>query len=310
MTMDPQYDVIIIGGGAAGLSAAVYTGRAMLKTLVLERQALGGQILNTGDIENYPGFPEGVQGPDLAVLYAEQAQRFGAEIEYDLVETLDVSGPVKRVIGADGEYTAKTVIIASGGEHNKLEVPGEEELAGRGVSYCATCDGNFFRGMDVTVVGGGDAAMDEGLYLTRMVNSVTVVHRRDQLRASPVLQQRAFANPKMSFVWDTVVQEIGGNGSVDRVVLENIKDGSIATRPTQGVFIYIGFHPISDYLRGVVDLDNGGHVVTGLQMETSVPGVFAAGDIRQFSDQQLGSAVGDGIVSALAAYRYIQEHQS
>ena len=307
MTTEPQYDVIIIGGGAAGLSAALYTTRAMLKTLVLERQGLGGQILNTGAIENYPGFPDGIDGPDLAVLYAEQAKRFGAVIEYDTVESLDVDGPVKRVIGDDDEYSAKTVIIATGGEHNKLEVPGEEELSGRGVSYCATCDGNFFRGMDVMVVGGGDAAMDEGLYLTRMVNSVTVVHRRDGLRASPILQQRAFAEPKMEFVWDTVVQEIQGNGAVDKVVLKNVKDGTVSVRPTQGVFIYIGFHPISSYLRDVVELDNAGHVVTNLQMETSVPGVFAAGDVRQFSDRQLGNAVGDGIAAALAAYRYIQE---
>ena len=307
MTTEPQYDVIIIGGGDAGPSAALYTTRAMLKTLVLERQGLGGQILNTGAIENYPGFPDGIDGPDLAVLYAEQAKRFGAVIEYDTVESLDVDGPVKRVIGDDDEYTAKTVIIATGGEHNKLEVPGEEELSGRGVSYCATCDGNFFRGMDVMVVGGGDAAMDEGLYLTRMVNSVTVVHRRDGLRASPILQQRAFAEPKMEFVWDTVVQEIQGNGAVDKVVLKNVKDGTVSVRPTQGVFIYIGFHPISSYLRDVVELDNAGHVVTNLQMETSVPGVFAAGDVRQFSDRQLGNAVGDGIAAALAAYRYIQE---
>ncbi len=307
MTIEPQYDAIIIGGGAAGLSAALYTTRAMLKTLVLERQGLGGQILNTGAIENYPGFPNGIDGPDLAVLYAEQAQRFGAVIEYDTVESLDADGPVKRVIGDDDEYTAKTVIIATGGEHNKLEVPGEEELSGRGVSYCATCDGNFFRDMDVMVVGGGDAAMDEGLYLTRMVNSVTVVHRRDGLRASQILQQRAFAEPKMEFVWDTVVQEIQGNGAVDKVVLKNVNDGTISVRPTQGVFIYIGFHPISSYLRGVVELDNAGHVVTSLQMETSVPGVFAAGDVRQFSDRQLGNAVGDGIAAALAANRYIQE---
>jgi thioredoxin reductase (NADPH) len=307
MASEHQYDVIIIGGGAAGLSAAVYTTRAMLKTLVLEKQALGGQILNTGDIENYPGFPNGIDGIDLAQLYAQQAERFGAEIVYDTTESLDVQGPVKRVIGSDTVYTAKAVIIATGGEHNKLGVPGEEEFAGRGVSYCATCDGNFFRGMDVTVVGGGDAAMDEGLYLTRMVRNVTVVHRRDQLRASPILQERAMANPKMNFVWDTEIQEIQGDGDVDKVVLKSTKDGSISVKPTQGVFIYIGFHPVSDYLQGVVEMDNASHVVTNLQMETSVPGVFAAGDVRQYSDRQLGNAVGDGIAAALAAYRYIQE---
>ena len=310
MATEPQYDVIIIGGGAAGLSAAVYTTRAMLKTLVLEKQGLGGQILLTGEIENYPGFPEGIDGPQLAALYAQQAERFGAKFKYDTVERLDVAGPVKRVIGTDGEYTAKTLIIATGGEHNKLGVPGEEEFAGRGVSYCATCDGNFFRDMDVVVVGGGDAALDEGLYLTRMVNGITVVHRRDQLRASPILQKRAFADSKVSFVWDTVVEEIQGNGMVDKVVLKNVKDGTTSVKPAQGVFIYIGFHPVSEFLRGVVEMDNGGHVVANLQMETSVPGVFVAGDVRQFSDRQLGNAVGDGISAALSAYRYIQEHQA
>ena len=308
MASETQYDVIIIGGGAAGLSAALYTTRAMLKTLVLEQQALGGQILNTGDIENYPGFPQGIGGPELAQLYAEQAQRFGAIVEYDTVESLDVQGPVKRVIGADGEYTTKTVIIASGGEHNKLGVPGEDEFSGRGVSYCATCDGNFFRDMDVTVVGGGDSALDEGLYLTRMTKSVTVVHRRDHLRASRILQERAFANPKMQFVWNTVVEDIQGNGDVTQVTLKDLETNSVSVRPTQGVFIYIGFHPLNDFMQSVVELDNGGHALVNLEMETSVPGVFAAGDVRQFSDRQLGSAVGDGITAALAAYRYIQEH--
>lgn len=307
MVEEPEYDVVIIGGGAAGLAAAIYSVRAMLKTLVIEKQAVGGQILYTGEIENYPGFPEPISGPELAMLYQKQAERFGTQFEYDLVKSLDVKGPVKRVIGEEREYTAKTVIIATGGEHNKLGVPGEEAYSGRGVSYCATCDGNFFRDMDVTVVGGGDAALDEGLYLTRMTKSVTVVHRRDQLRASKILQQRAFDNPKMNFVWDSVVQEIKGNGAVKSVVLENVKSGEVTEHATEGVFVYIGFHPINEFMRGVVELDNSGHVVTDLQMRTSVPGVFAAGDVRTFSDRQLGNAVGDGIAAALAAYRYIQE---
>ena len=252
MTTDNHYDVIIIGGGAAGLSAAIYSTRAMLKTLVIEKQGLGGQILNTGEIENYPGFPEAVNGVDLAEMYAKQAVRFGTIIKYDTVIRLELDGAVKRVIGEDAEYTSKTVIIATGGEHNKLGVPGEEEFSGRGVSYCATCDGNFFRDMDVTVVGGGDAALDEGLYLTRMVKSVTLVHRRDQLRASKILQERAFANPNMSFIWDTEVQDIQGNGAVDKLTLKNIKDGSTTVKPTEGLFIYIGFHPVSDYLKDVV----------------------------------------------------------
>jgi thioredoxin reductase (NADPH) len=307
MADERQYDVIIIGGGAAGLAAAIYAVRAMLKTLVIERQAIGGQILYTGEIENYPGFPEPISGPDLAVLYEKQAIRFGTEFEYDTITSLDVNGSVKKVIGEEGTYTAKTVIITTGGEHNKLEVPGEEEFSGRGVSYCATCDGNFFKGQDVTVVGGGDAAMDEGTYLTRMTNSVTVVHRRDELRASKILQQRAFGNPKMNFVWDSAITEIKGNGDVSSILVENLKTGEITERETSGVFVYIGFHPINDFMVGSIDLDPAGHVVTDLQMQTSVPGVFAAGDVRAFSDRQLANAVGDGVAAALAAYRYIQE---
>ena len=306
MANDPQYDVIIIGGGAAGLAASIYAVRAMLKTLVIEKKAVGGQILLTGEIENYPGFPEPVDGPELAALYEKQAARFGVEFEYDSVTSLDVAGAVKRVVCEDGAYTSKAVIIASGGEHNKLGVPGEVEYWGKGVSYCATCDGNFFRGMDVAVIGGGDAAMDEGLYLTRMTSKVTVVHRRDALRASKILQRRAFDNPKMEFVWDTVVEKIEGNGEVDAMTLKNLKTGEASRVPVQGVFIFIGFHPVNDFMQGAVELDNAGHVVANLQMETSVPGVFAAGDVRQFSDRQLANAVGDGVAAALAAYRYIE----
>lgn len=306
MANDPQYDVIIIGGGAAGLAASIYAVRAMLKTLVIEKKAVGGQILLTGEIENYPGFPEPVDGPELAALYEKQAARFGVEFEYDTVTSLDVEGAVKRVVCEDGAHTSKAVIIASGGEHNKLGVPGEVEYWGKGVSYCATCDGNFFRGMDVAVIGGGDAAMDEGLYLTRMTSKVTVVHRRAALRASKILQQRAFDNPKMEFVWDTVVEKIEGNGEVDAMTLKNLKTGEASRVPVQGVFIFIGFHPVNDFMQGAVELDNAGHVVANLQMKTSVPGVFAAGDVRQFSDRQLANAVGDGVAAALAAYRYIE----
>lgn len=307
MTAAQEYDVIIIGGGAAGLAASIYSVRAMLKTLVIERQALGGQILLTGEIENYPGFPEPIDGPELAMLYQKQAERFGVQFEYDTVVSLDVSGVIKRVICEESEYLAKTVIITSGGEHNKLEVPGEDHYSGKGVSYCATCDGNFFRDMDVTVVGGGDAAMDEGLYLTRMTKSVTVIHRRDELRASKILQQRAFDNPKMKFIWNSVVEEIKGNGVVESMTLKNLTTGELSQHQTEGVFVFIGFHPVNEFMQGVVDLDNAGHVITNLQMETNLPGVFAAGDVRQFSDRQLANAVGDGVAAALAAYRYINE---
>jgi thioredoxin reductase (NADPH) len=307
MSEEPTYDVVIIGGGAAGLAASIYSVRAMLKTLVIERQAMGGQILYTGEVENYPGFPEPIAGPDLAMLYEKQAARFGVEFVYDTIKSLELDGPLKRVIGEEGEYTSKTVIIASGGEHNKLEVPGEEEFSGRGVSYCATCDGNFFRDQDVTVVGGGDAAMDEGLYLTRMTKSVTVVHRREELRASKILQQRAFDTPKMKFVWNSEIKEIKGDSDVKSIVLKNLKTGEVSEQETNGVFVYIGFHPINEFMIGAVDLDAAGHVLTDIQMNTSIPGVFAAGDVRAFSERQLANAVGDGVGAALAAYRYISE---
>lgn len=302
-----DYDIIILGGGAAGLSAAVYTTRAMLKTAMIEKLGAGGQILVTGDIENYPGFPNGVLGPDLAQMMEKQAAKFGTETLYEDIIGLKDEGELKRVITRDGEHTTKAVIIATGGSHRKLGSPGEEEFAGRGVSYCAVCDANFFRGQDVVVVGGGDAAMDEGLYLTGVVRSVTVVHRRDDLRATPVLQKRAFATKNMSFKWSHTIEEIKGTGEVDRVLLRDLKTNKVYEYPTKAVFIYIGFVANSDFLQGVVPLDNMGHVLCNIRMETSVPGIFVAGDVRQFSDRQLGVAVGDGITAALAAYRYITE---
>ena len=306
--MEPDYDVIIIGGGVAGLSAALYAVRSRLKTVILEKFACGGQILNTAEIENYPGFPDGIMGPELSLLLERQVCNFGCDVIYDQVEGLEAGSTVKMVHGSEGDYTAKAVIIAAGGEHNKLGVPGEEELAGRGVSYCATCDGNFFSNQDVAVVGGGDAAIDEGLYLTRMTSSVTVIHRREQLRASKILQERALANPKMEFKWNQVVEEIKGNGQgVASLLLKDPKTGKKEIFPTKGVFIYIGFHPNSEFLRGVVPMDNGGHVISNIRMETEVPGIFTCGDIRQYSDRQLGTSVGDGITAALSAYRYITE---
>ena len=305
--MEAEYDVIIIGGGAAGLSAAVYTTRAQLKTLIVEQLAPGGQILNTSDIENYPGFPDGVLGPDIGMLMHKQAENTGTLFAIDTVIGLQLDDEVKVVVGEEREYTAKTVIITTGGEHNKLGVPGEEEFAGRGVTYCATCDGNFFAGEDTVVVGGGDAAIDEGMYLSRIVRSLTVVHRRDQLRATKVLQERAFSTENVNFKFSHAVKEIRGNGGVDRVLLEDLKSGQEYEYPTAAVFIYIGFHPNSSFLQGKLPLDNGGHILTDIRMETSVPGVFAAGDVRQYSDRQLGTSVGDGITAALSAYRYITE---
>ena len=305
--MEPEYDVVIVGGGGAGLSAAIYTTRAQLKTLIVEQLAPGGQILNTSDIENYPGFPEGVLGPDIGQLMHQQAVNTGTLFATDQVVDLQVDGPVKVVVGDEREYTTKTIIITTGGEHNKLGVPGEEEFAGRGVTYCATCDGNFFAGEDTVVVGGGDAAIDEGMYLSRIVRNLTVVHRRDELRATKVLQERAFAAKNVDFKFSHAVKEIRGNGSVDRVLLQDLKSGLEYEYPTSAVFIYIGFHPSSGFLQGKAPMDNGGHVITNIRMETDVPGLYAAGDVRQYSDRQLGTSVGDGITAALSAYRYITE---
>ena len=306
--MSVDYDVIVLGGGAAGLSVALYTGRAMLKTLVLESMGCGGQILVTDMIDNYPGFPEGVQGPELSQMFEQQARRFGTEIRYQEVTGLgDLEKSVKMVHTTEGSYSTKTIVIATGGSHNKLGVPGEEEYAGKGVSYCAVCDGNFFRGQDVVVVGGGDAAMDEGHYLSGIVNQVTLVHRRDQLRATKILQERALNNPKFKFLWNHVVEEVRGNDVVEAVQVKDLKTGNIYEYPAAAVFIYIGFHSNSDFMKGVVPMDETGHIYTDILMQTEIPGVYACGDIRVNSDRQLGSAVGDGIVAALSAYRYLTE---
>ncbi len=308
MKNQAEYDVVIIGGGVAGLSAALYTVRSNLKTLLVEKFASGGQILNASEIENYPGFPDGISGPDLSQCLEKQVCKYGCNFKFDQVEKLEIDGDLRIAHGTERDYVAKTVIIASGGEHKKLGVPGEEEFAGRGVSYCATCDGNFFAKQDVVVVGGGDSALDEGLYLARIVNKVTVVHRRSELRASKVLQDRAFSNPKMQFVWNREVQEIKGNGhGVEKVVLKDVNGTKTEEIAASGVFVYIGFYPVTDYLKEIVETDNGGHIVTNIRMETSVPGIFACGDVRQYSDRQLGTAVGDGITAALSAYRYISD---
>ena len=306
--MSTDYDVIVLGGGAAGLSAALYTCRAMLKTLVLEQLACGGQILVTDMIDNYPGFPEGIRGPELSQMFEQQSLRFGAEVRLEQVTGFqDLEKDVKVVKTTEGSYTTKTVIVATGGSHNKLIVPGEEEYSGKGVSYCAVCDGNFFKGENVVVVGGGDAALDEGHYLAGIVGQVTIVHRRDELRATKVLQERAFSNSKFKFLWSHVVEEIVGNGVVEAVRVKDLKTDKTYDYPTAAVFIYVGFHSNSDFMQGVVPLDETGHVYTDIRMQTEIPGVYACGDIRVNSDRQLGSAVGDGIVAALAAYRYITE---
>ncbi len=303
-----EFDVIILGGGAAGLSAALYTTRAMQKTLILERLGYGGQILVTDMIENYPGFPEGVRGPELSIMMEQQTRKFGADMRYEDVTGVEkLEEPLKLVHTTEATYAGKTIIIATGGSHKKLGVPGEDELSGKGVSYCAVCDGNFFKGEDVVVVGGGDAALDEGGYLTGIVNKVTVIHRRDQLRASKILQERSFDNPKMDFLWNHVVEEFQGDNQLETALVRNLKTDEVYKFPTAGAFIYIGFESNSGFLKGQVRMDEFGHIKTNISMETGIPGVYACGDIRVDSDRQLGNAVGDGITAALTAYKYITE---
>ena len=303
-----DYDAIILGAGAAGLAAGLYTTRAMLKTLIIEQLGPGGQLLITDEIENYPGFPEGVKGQELAMWMEQQTTRFGAEIEYAEVQGIEQADePVKTVHTDDASYTAKSLIIATGGSHNKLGVLGEDEFSGRGVSYCAVCDGNFFRGQDVVVVGGGDAAMDEGHYLTGIVNSVTYIHRRDELRATKLLQERAFNNEKVKFLWSHVVEEFVGNEALEAARVKDLKTEEVYYYNTAAAFIYIGFHPNTEYLKGLLEMDALGHVYTDIHMRTGVPGIYACGDARADSTRQLGAAVGDGITAALAAYHDLQE---
>ena len=306
-TSATDYDVIILGAGAAGLSAGLYTTRAMLKTLIVEQLGPGGQLLITDEIENYPGFPQGVKGQELAMSMEQQTTRFGAEIEYTEIQSIEnADQPIKTIHTDDRPYTAKSLIIATGGSHNKLGVPGEDELSGRGVSYCAVCDGNFFRGQDVVVIGGGDAAMDEGHYLAGIVNSVTYIHRRDELRATKVLQERAFNNEKVKFLWSHIVEEFTGNEALETARVKNLKTEETYDYPTAAAFIYIGFHPNTEYLKDLLEMDPLGHIYTDIHMRTAIPGIYACGDARADSTRQLGAAVGDGITAALSAYHDLQ----
>ncbi|HCP23945.1 MAG TPA: thioredoxin-disulfide reductase [Dehalococcoidia bacterium] len=301
--MEADYDVVILGAGAGGLAAGLYTTRAMLKTILLEQLGPGGQLLITDEIENYPGFPDGIKGQELAIRMEAQTTKFGAEIDYTEVITIeDIDQPIKVVKTDDRDFTARAIIIATGGSHNKLGVEGEDALAGRGVSYCAVCDGNFFRGQDVVVVGGGDAALDEGHYLSGIVNSVTIIHRRDELRAAKIVQERAFANEKVKFLWSHVVEEFRGDQALDRALVKDLKTDTTYEYPMAAAFIYVGFHPNTEYLQGLLELDAGGHVCTDIHMRTKIPGVYACGDARAESTRQLGAAVGDGITAALAAF--------
>ncbi|UJF27903.1 thioredoxin-disulfide reductase [Planococcus sp. 107-1] len=301
------YDVIIIGAGPAGMTAAVYTSRANLSTLMLERGIPGGQMANTEEIENYPGF-EHILGPDLSNKMFEHAKKFGAEYAYGDVKEIIDGEEYKTIKAGSKEYKARAIIITTGAEYKKMGIPGENELGGRGVSYCAVCDGAFFKQKNLVVVGGGDSAVEEGVYLTRFADKVTIVHRRDELRAQKILQDRAFANDKIDFIWSHTVKEINDeNGKVGSVTLVSTKDGAEQEFKADGVFIYIGMLPLTKPFAELGILNDEGYIVTNEKMETSVPGIYAAGDVREKMLRQVVTATGDGSIAAQAAQHYIEE---
>ncbi|MFJ8066066.1 thioredoxin-disulfide reductase [Psychrobacillus sp. NPDC096426] len=306
MTEEKIYDVIIIGAGPAGMTAAVYTSRANLSTLMIERGIPGGQMANTEEVENYPGF-EMILGPELSTKMFEHAKKFGAEYAYGDVSEI-VDGEVYKTVKVSGkEYKALAVIISSGAEYKKMGIPGESELGGRGVSYCAVCDGAFFKGKNLVVVGGGDSAVEEGAFLTKFADNVTIVHRRDELRAQKILQDRAFANEKIDFIWNTTLKEIHGkDGKVGSVTLVSTEDGSEREFETDGVFVYVGMLPLTKPFSNLGILNENGYIVTNERMETAVPGIFGAGDVRDKMLRQIVTATGDGSIAAQAVQHYIE----
>jgi thioredoxin reductase (NADPH) len=300
-----EYDIVIIGGGPAGLSAGIYTARARLDSLLVERGMVGGQILNTEWVENYPGFPEGVSGFDLTQSMHQQATKFGLKTLTAEVTGVGITAKEKTVQTTQGDFAARAIIVASGSERQKLGVPGEAEYTGKGVSYCATCDGAFFRDKAVAVVGGGNAAITEAMELVKFASQITVIHRRDELRATKILQEKAFAEPKIKVLWDSVVEEILGETFVNKVRVRNVKSKEESTLDVSGVFMSIGFRPNTGFLNGILALDDIGAIVANEKMETSVPGVYAVGDIRSNSIRQVISAAGDGATAAVNAEKYI-----
>ncbi|MFH1652321.1 MAG: thioredoxin-disulfide reductase [Chloroflexota bacterium] len=308
MSAKDTYDVVIIGGGPAGLSAAIYTARDRFRSLLLERAIIGGQILNTEQVENYPGFSAGISGEQLTKQMHEQATKYGLETVMADVTGLDLPAKPKIIKTGSGDFTARAVVIASGAERQKLDVPGEDQYVGRGVSFCATCDAAFFPEKTVAVVGGGNAAITEALHLAKFAAKVVIIHRRDQLRATRVVQERAFAEPKISFLWDTVVMEISGGDFVEKLKLRNVKSNEESTMAVDGVFIAVGLVPNTAFLQGAVPLDGRGSVLADAHMATNIPGVFAAGDIRSGSGWQVITAAGDGAMAAMSVAHYLEEN--
>ena len=302
-----NYNVIIIGAGPAGLTAGLYTSRARFNSLLIEKALIGGQITNAERIENFPGFPEGISGFELGQLMHQQATKFGLETLTAEVTAIEIRGDEKVVKTTEGGFIARALIMAGGSKRNTLGVPGEEEFTGKGVSYCATCDAPFFSEQPVAVIGGSDAAVTEALHLAQFASKVVVIHRRDQLRAAAISKERAFAEPKIEFLWDTTVEKIEGKNFVKRLRLNQVKTGEKSTLEVGGVFVSIGAKPDTDYLKGILPLDPVGHIITNEKMETKIPGIFAAGDIRQDSARQAITAAGDGATAAIYAQRFLTE---
>ncbi len=307
MSEERIYDVIVAGAGPAGMTAAVYASRANLDTLMLERGIPGGQMVDTEDIENYPGY-ENILGQELSTKMFEHAKKFGAEYAYGDIKSVEDHGDYKVINAGSKTYKTRALIVTTGAQYKKLNIPGEVELTGRGVSYCAVCDGAFYKDKEIVVVGGGDSAVEEGIYLTRFAKKVTIIHRRDKLRAQKIIQDRAFNNEKIEFVWDTVVDEVNDkDGKVSSLSIKNVKTGETGQFETEGVFIYIGMVPLSEPFKSLGIVDDEGYIPTNENMETNVPGIFAAGDIRVKDLRQIVTATGDGSIAAEQSQKYIEE---
>jgi thioredoxin reductase (NADPH) len=305
--MEP-YDVVIIGAGPGGLAAAVYTGRSRLNTLVLEKGMPGGQILMADWVENYPGFPEGVVPFELMEKFRKQAEKFGAKIETEEVKELKKQNKLWHVVGNKGEYPTRIVIIATGANYRRLGVPGEARLIGKGVSYCATCDGAFFKDKDIAVAGGGDNALNEAIFLTKFCRSLKLIHRREKLRAVKILQERVLANEKIEVLWNSVVEEVNGESRVESLTLRNVKDNTISSLKVDGLFVSIGMDPNTEFVKGLVELNEWGEIKVGKKMDTSQPGIFAAGDVTDACPDQIATSVGSGVAAAIAVDEYLNDY--